>query len=101
MVIPYQHTDTLETLNEDEKLELMNLLQKSKGVLQKACHPHGFNIGMNLGRVAGAGIDEHLHFHIVPRWNGDTNFMPIVGGTKVISAGLEETWDSLHPLLHE
>jgi ATP adenylyltransferase len=101
MVVPYQHTDTLETLSAEERLELMNLLQKAKAALQETCFPHGFNIGMNLGRVAGAGIDEHIHFHIVPRWNGDTNFMPIIGGTKVISAGLEATWDSLYPLLNK
>ena len=60
--------------------------------------PEGYNIGMNIGRVAGAGIDDHLHFHIVPRWGADTNFMPVLGHTKVVSEGLWETWDKLHPL---
>jgi len=100
MVVPFQHTDTFETLRSEERLEMMDLLQSAQEALHDSCSPHGLNIGMNLGRVAGAGIDEHLHFHIVPRWNGDTNFMPIVGGTKVISAGLEETWDGLYPLLN-
>ena len=101
MVVPYQHTDSMETLNSEERLELMDLLQRAVDALHGSCCPHGFNIGMNLGRVAGAGIDEHLHYHIVPRWNGDTNFMPTIGGTKVISAGLLETWDSLYPLLNK
>lgn len=97
MVVPYRHTRSLEELDTEEKLELMDLLEKSVGVLEKAYAPHGFNIGMNLGRVAGAGIDEHIHFHIVPRWNGDTNFMPVVANTKVISASLDDTFDQLRP----
>ena len=101
MVVPYRHTGTLEKLSAAERLELMTLLQRSTQVLQQAFSPHGFNIGMNLGRVAGAGIDEHLHFHIVPRWNGDTNFMLVLGDVKVISAGLDETWEQLAPLFGE
>jgi len=100
MVVPYQHTSSLEKLSAAERLELMTLLQTSTQVLQQAFSPHGFNIGMNLGRIAGAGIDEHLHFHIVPRWNGDTNFMPVLGDTKVISTGLDETWVNLYPLFN-
>lgn len=100
MVVPYQHTASFEKLDSEEKLDLMNLLQKALDGLRVSFAPHGFNIGMNLGRVAGAGIDEHLHFHIVPRWNGDTNFMPVIGQTKIISAGLQETWDSLYPVLN-
>ncbi len=99
MVVPYQHTACFEKLDSEEKLDLMDLLQKALDGLRGSFSPHGFNIGMNLGRVAGAGIDEHLHFHIVPRWNGDTNFMPVIGQTKIISAGLQETWDSLHSVL--
>ncbi len=98
MVVPYRHTGGLEHLVSEEKLELMDLLEKSIAALREAFSPHGFNIGMNLGRVAGAGIDEHIHFHIVPRWNGDTNFMPVLADTKVISAGLEETYEQLRPL---
>ena len=96
MVIPFRHTSELASLSSDEKLELFDLLVLSKEALKEVMHPHGFNIGMNLERVAGAGITEHLHFHIVPRWDGDTNFMPVVGHTKVISEGLEETWEKLN-----
>ncbi len=95
LVLPYRHVKDISALNPEERIELMNLLDKSIQVLQKAFKPHGFNIGMNLGRVAGAGIADHLHFHVVPRWNGDTNFMPLISNTKVISSGLEETWETL------
>ncbi|GBD94494.1 AP-4-A phosphorylase [bacterium BMS3Abin05] len=91
MVVPYRHIAGFESLESDEKLEMMNLIEKSILALKKAFHPQGFNVGMNLGRVAGAGIDKHIHFHIVPRWNGDTNFMPVIGQTKVISSSLEDT----------
>jgi ATP adenylyltransferase len=64
-------------------------------VLLETLHAQGFNLGMNLGRTAGAGVEGHLHFHLVPRWNGDTNFMPVVGHTKVVSEGLEQTWEKL------
>lgn len=97
LVVPYQHTNSLDDLSQSEKIELMQLLQKSVNALQAAFGPHGYNIGMNLGRTAGAGIEGHLHFHVVPRWRGDTNFMPVVGQTKVISAGCDETWEKLRP----
>lgn len=95
MIVPYQHTPEFSNLTEKEKLELCNLLEKSQAVLRDVMRPQGFNIGMNIGRLAGAGIVDHLHFHIVPRWGGDTNFMPILGHTKVISEALEETWAHL------
>ncbi len=91
LIIPYRHLADFELLDGDEKLEMMDLIGKSIYALKKAFHPQGFNIGMNVGRVAGAGIDDHIHFHVVPRWNGDTNFMPVVGQTKVISSSLEDT----------
>ncbi|HNW58266.1 MAG TPA: HIT domain-containing protein [bacterium] len=98
MVVPYRHTADLEGLTQAERLEMMSLLGRCAGILTAQMHAQGFNIGMNLGRVAGAGIDEHLHFHIVPRWNGDTNFMPVTGHTKVLSQGLQESWESLRAL---
>lgn len=91
MVVPYLHTGELNDLTEDVQIELFNLLKNAKDVLTKLMKPQGFNIGMNIGRIAGAGITDHLHFHIVPRWGGDTNFMPVCGHTKIISEALEET----------
>jgi ATP adenylyltransferase len=69
--------------------------------MQKVLNPHGMNLGVNIGRVGGAGIDKHLHYHIVPRWNGDTNFMPVIAGTKVVSEALERTWEKLTQALAE
>ena len=100
LIVPNQHTAEMASLSDKEKIGLMNLLQISQEVLKEVMRPQGFNIGMNLGRLAGAGITEHLHFHIVPRWGGDTNFMPIVGHTKVISEALEKTWEKLHAAFH-
>jgi ATP adenylyltransferase len=90
MVAPYRHTGDLHDLSEDELKELFVLIRRCKDVLQKAFNPDGFNMGMNLGRVAGAGIADHIHLHLVPRWNGDTNFMTVVGDTRVVSNGLDE-----------
>ncbi len=101
MIVPFRHTADIAGLTADEKLEMMDLLAMSKQALKQTMAPHGFNIGMNLGQVAGAGIKDHLHFHIVPRWNGDTNFMPICGHTKVVSEGLAETWEKLRKAFDE
>lgn len=98
MVVPYRHIADLAQLFPEEGQEMTYWLGRCTTVLKQAMRPEGFNVGMNLGRVAGAGIDDHLHFHIVPRWNGDTNFMPICGHTKVLSQGLMESWDALRPL---
>jgi len=95
MIVPYQHTGEFSSLSREEKMELFNLLISSKDALTEIMKPQGFNIGMNLGRIAGAGIVDHLHFHIVPRWSGDTNFMPIISHTKVVSEGLKQTWEKL------
>ncbi len=95
MVVPNRHTADFESLTEHESLEMMNLIAKSLRVLKETIRPHGFNIGINLGEIAGAGIDDHLHFHIVPRWAADTNFMPVVAETKVISEALAQTWERL------
>lgn len=91
MVVPYRHTKEFTSLSKEEYSESMESLQLAQKALEKVLSPHGFNIGANIGRVAGAGIEEHIHFHIVPRWNGDSNFMPIIGEAKVISQGLNET----------
>ena len=98
MVVPYAHTADLSALSPEQSSELMALTQRCVAVLSEALRPAGFNIGMNLGRVAGAGIDQHLHMHIVPRWNGDMNFMPVIGGTKLIPEALDDTYAALKPL---
>lgn len=96
MVVPYQHTSEFELLEEAEGSEMMVLLSRSISVLKTSLGPEGFNLGMNVGKIGGAGIDGHLHFHIVPRWSADTNFMPVIGNTKVISEALEQTWGRLN-----
>lgn len=101
MVTPYAHTADLPGLDAATAAELFDLTRRSVAILGAALDPHGFNIGMNLGRTAGAGIDEHLHMHIVPRWNGDANFMPIVGGTKLVPEALDQTYAKLRPLFDQ
>lgn len=98
MIVPYRHVGVLHELTPVENSEMMKLLQQSAHALNEAMRPHGFNIGMNIGKAAGAGIDDHLHFHIVPRWSADTNFMPILGHTKVVSEALYDTWAVLHKI---
>lgn len=95
MIAPYRHLDDLGKLAPDEQVELIQEAARCTRVLREAMSPDGFNLGMNQGKLAGAGIEDHLHFHVVPRWNGDTNFMPIVGGTKVISEDLAATYKKL------
>lgn len=88
MVVPFRHISDMLDLSREENAEIMNKLQISCKVLKEVYNPDGFNIGANLGKVSGAGIDDHIHFHVVPRWNGDTNFMPVLGDVKVISQDL-------------
>lgn len=95
MVVPRRHERHLENLSEEEMRELFSLTQRSLKVLKEALQPHGFNLGINLGEVAGAGVEDHLHLHIVPRWRGDTNFMPVTAATKVVSQALQETFATL------
>jgi len=95
MIAPYRHIDSVEDLEDDEAREMMNLLSRMITLLKKALGPEGFNVGMNLGTVAGAGIADHLHLHVVPRWKGDTNFMPLISNTKIISESLRETYQKL------
>ena len=96
MVIPYQHTAELDALPVDTLAEMLRLSTLATLALKRAMCPDGFNLGMNIGRTAGAGIAEHLHMHVVPRWNGDTNFMPVIGNTRVLPESLERTWEKLH-----
>jgi len=95
MTVPYRHTNNILSLNEAERLDIMNLTIICTEML-KILKPEGFNIGMNLGRIAGAGIDDHIHFHVVPRWNGDTNFMPVIAETKVIPEYIDQTYLRLY-----
>lgn len=95
MVAPQRHTADMADLPDDELLDLMHAVRRSCALLREVAHPQGVNIGMNLGRAAGAGIEEHLHVHIVPRWNGDTNFMSVIGEVRVIPEGLMESYDRL------
>ena len=99
LVWPYRHVADLVQLTRDERLECMDLAAECVEALRKACRPHAFNVGLNLGRPAGAGLEDHLHLHVVPRWEGDTNFMPVLADTRVIPQSLTATWDLLHPLL--
>ena len=92
LIAPYRHEGDLEALTEAERNEVMALCTQTKQVMDRTVNPHGYNIGVNLGRAAGAGLAEHFHMHVVPRWSGDVNFMTTVGSTKVIPQALEETW---------
>lgn len=95
MVVPYRHTADITQLTSEETTEITSLIQTAVSTLKKLMSPNGFNIGMNLGKCAGAGIDKHLHVHIVPRWSGDTNFMPVLADVKVVSEGLASTYKRL------
>lgn len=95
MVVPVRHTGDFGSLSSEEHLSLATLLQRAQSALEHTMSPHGFNLGMNLGRASGAGIADHLHYHIVPRWTGDSNFMSVVSDTKIMSEGLPETYRRL------
>jgi ATP adenylyltransferase len=97
MVAPYRHVGEYQQLTAEELAEVMALTGTAIGAMREESSPHGFNLGMNLGQVAGAGIADHLHLHLVPRWGGDTNFMPVVGQTKVLPELLAETYERLRP----
>lgn len=101
LVIPYNHIGNINELTDNESLEMMQLTQKCCKALKAVYNPDGFNVGMNLGRAAGAGIEEHVHIHVVPRWNGDTNFMPVFAEVKVIPEELEVTYDKLKPFFED
>jgi len=95
LICPPDHVPTLEALNSDILLEFMLLTRDAQKVLDQAIHPHGYNIGINIGRCAGAGLPDHVHLHLVPRWNGDTNFMSTTGNARLISQSLEELYEQL------
>lgn len=96
LLIPaYRHTASLTDLTENESAEMMQLAQKCCVALTEICRPDGFNVGLNLGTAAGAGIADHIHMHVVPRWNGDTNFMPVFADIKVIPEAMETTYKKL------
>jgi len=98
MIVPYQHLATLEDLDAETLSELMALTQLSLRVLREAYSPQGFNVGLNIGQAAGAGIVSHIHLHVIPRWGGDTNCMTTVGQTRVIPEWLDQTYERLRPL---
>ena len=99
MVAPFRHTGSLEDLNDAELLEINRLVRDCVRWLSAAYSPQGFNIGVNMGRSAGAGIEDHLHWHIVPRWNGDTNFMTTVSEVRVLAESLHDTYDRLRKVI--
>jgi len=98
MIVPYVHAATLEDLNAETLAEMMALTQLSLRVLREAYSPQGFNVGLNIGEAAGAGIAGHVHLHVVPRWNGDTNYMTTTGQTRIIPEWLDQTYEQLRPL---
>ncbi len=92
MVAPYRHVPSIEELDGDALLELMTMAQSAIGALREAYGPEGFNLGINQGKVAGAGVEHHVHLHIVPRWGADTNFMPVIGDTRVLPQSLDDSY---------
>jgi len=101
LVAPVKHVSGLGQLNNKETLDLLLTVRKTVEILKEIMNPEGFNVGLNLGRVAGAGMEEHMHFHIVPRWKGDTNFMTVVGDVRVIPEHIKETYKKLRPHYNE
>ncbi len=98
MVVPYRHVPSLAALRGEELQEIAALTQRSEMALNEAYQPHGINVGINLGKPAGAGVLDHVHVHLVPRWNGDTNFMTVVGNVRVLPEDLSETVKRLRPI---
>ena len=91
LIVPYRQTSDIQTLTAEELLEIMSTAPRAMRALDKVMRPQGYNFGANVGRVSGAGVEDHVHFHVVPRWNGDTNFMPVLSDAKVISEDLAQT----------
>lgn len=101
LVLPRRHEGDLEALTDEETGEIAVMIRRSVRVLRKSSEPHGFNVGLNLGRAAGAGIPDHIHWHVIPRWTGDSNFMPVVGHTRVLPELLAETYERLKATFDE
>ncbi len=95
MVAPFEHVGRIQDIQAETTAEMMALAQRAISVLQAKYEPHGFNVGFNQGRVAGAGVEHHIHMHVVPRWGGDTNFMPVLADTRVMPQTLEQTYEAL------
>jgi ATP adenylyltransferase len=95
MVAPYEHIATLQGLSAETVAEMMALAQRAMARLGEVYEPHGYNVGFNQGRAAGAGVEHHIHLHVVPRWGGDTNFMPVIADTKVMPQTLEQSYEAL------
>jgi ATP adenylyltransferase len=101
LVAPVRHASALDALTDEEKLDLITMVEKSVGIVTKVMNPGGFNVGLNLGRIAGAGVEDHIHFHVVPRWSGDTNYMTVVGEVRVIPEHIKATYKKLLPLFRD
>ena len=101
MIAPFRHTADMNELSIAEMLDMFATLRLCRNVLEKTAVPQGFNIGINLGKAAGAGVDDHIHIHIVPRWNGDTNFMSVIGDVRVMPENLQNTYEKLFPGFHD
>ena len=99
MISPYEHVGSIEDLDEPTLLEIMRLAQRALGALREVYGPEGFNLGINQGKVAGAGVEDHAHLHIVPRWGADTNFMPVIGSTRVLPQSLADSYAALSKAL--
>lgn len=101
MVVPYRHVETLEALDPEETADMMALINLGMRALRRAMEPDGFNIGANIGSAAGAGVKDHVHMHVVPRWNGDTNFMAVIGDLKLIPQLLADTCEQLEAVIQD
>jgi ATP adenylyltransferase len=100
LIAPKQHENSLAGLAPEEYSDLSEVLRRAVDIVKTVLNPGGVNVGMNLGKCAGAGIEDHLHWHIVPRWEGDTNFMPVIGETRVMPQHLADSYDRLQPHFH-
>lgn len=101
MAVPYRHVDTLEALAAEEATNMLGLVALGIRALRRTAHPEGFNVGMNIGQIAGAGVIDHVHTHVVPRWGGDTNFMPVLADVRLIPQDLNETYAELKAQVEE